>query len=273
MKRKGLLKLDGGLSIMVPLAYATTSSAGWYEGSDTLNTADNEQVTSAEYNWKFAYANITIKRTDELKNSGDAQILSLVKEKTSLAEKTLADNLGTAMWNAGTDAKALGGLRHLLSTSNTVGGISQTSNTWWAAQVDSSTTTLTMSALQTQYNAASIGNDSPSVGFTTRAVYNLYYNLLQPQQRFQDTDTAKGGFSSLMFNGIPIVVDSHAPSGDIAFINEDYMKLVAHKDEFFRFEPFVKPVNQNVKVAKIYFAGNLVSSNNRMHAYLSALTA
>lgn len=190
MKRKNLMKLDGGTQILQPLAYATTSSSGWYSGADTLSTADNEQITSADYDWKFSYVNMTIKRTDELKNSGDAAKISLAKSKAQLAEKTMADLLGTALWNAGTDSEAIGGLRHILSTSNTVGGISQSDNSWWAAQVDSSSTVVSMSALQTQFTAASIGADSPTVGFCTRSIYDLYYNLLQPQQRSEFEEAA-----------------------------------------------------------------------------------
>jgi len=178
MKRKNLMKLDGGTQILQPLGYAVTDAAGWYSGADTLNTADNEQITSADYNWKFSYVNITIKRTDELKNSGDAAKISLVRSKTQMAEKTMANQLGVALWNAGTDANAMGGLRHILSTSNTVGGIDQSANSWWQANVDSTSTVLSMAALQSQFTAATIGSDGPSVAYTTRTIYDLYYSLL-----------------------------------------------------------------------------------------------
>jgi hypothetical protein len=182
-KKKSLMKVDGGISIMVPLNYATVSSSGWFSGSDTLDVSDNEMISAAEYDYKQAYTALNINRLEELKNSGDSAKLSLVRSKVEIGQKNLADILGTAMWNDGSNAKALHGLRHLLSTSNTVGGISQSTNSWWQAQVDSSSTVVTMSALQTQFTAASIGSDSPSVGYCTRSVYDLYYNLLQPQQR------------------------------------------------------------------------------------------
>jgi hypothetical protein len=249
------------------------TASGWFAGADTLDTTDNETITSAEYSWKQHFANISISRRDELINSGDSQILDFVKSKVKSAEKTMSDNLSTGLYNAGSDAKAFVGLRSILSTSNTVGGISQSTNSWWQANVDSSTATLSMSALQTQFNAASIENDSPSVGIATRAVYNNYYALLQPQQRFVDSETAKGGFQNLMFNGIPVIVDAHQAASHLMFLNEKYLHLFIHKDEDFRFEDFVKPVNQNVKVGKVYFMGALGSSNNRMHALLSALTA
>lgn len=272
-KRNNSIMLDGGSSIMQPLSYASISSSGWYSGSETLDTSDNASITSAEYDFRFLYVNMTIIRTDELKNSGDAGKIKLAKQKMEQAEKTMADLLGTALYNDGTDSKALGGLRHIVSASSTVGGISQSSYSWWQAQVDSTTTTMTMGALQTQYSAASIGNDAPTVGLATRSNYDRYYALLQPQQRFMDSVSAKAGFSSLLFNGTPILADSHCPSNHLFFINEKYMKLACHKDENMRLEPFVKPVNQNVRIGKLYWAGNLAPSNNRMQAKFSALAA
>lgn len=264
--------LDGGERIVAPLIYAQTTASGWYAGSQTLDTSDNQNISAAEYLWKQLYANITIRRDEELKNSGDSQILSLVKNKVKIAEKTMADLLGVGLFNDGSDSSAIAGLRSIVATANTVGGISQSTNSWWQAKVDSSTTVLSVPAMQTIHTQCTIDNDSPSVGVCTRTIYDLYYNLLQPQQRFADSETAKGGFQSLMFNGIPIIADSHAPSGHLFFLNEDYLNLWVHKDENMRMEDFSKPVNQNIKLAKIYFMGALGSTNNRLHGKLSAIT-
>ncbi len=272
-KRKNTLKLDGGTKIIQPLNYAQISSAGWYSGSETLDTSDNETITGAEYDWKFLYVNMTILRSDELKNAGSEGKLKLAKQKMEQAEKTMSDLLGVGLYNDGTDAKALGGLRLVVNTSGTVGGISQSSYSWWQAQVDSTTTTMTMGTLQSQFTAASIGSDSPTVGMGTRSNYDRYYALLQPQQRFMDGGSAKAGFSSLMFNGVPILADSNCPTNHLFFLNEKYIPLVVHRDENFRMEPFVKPVNQNVRIGKIYWCGNLAPSNNRMQSKFSALAA
>jgi hypothetical protein len=272
-KKKWYEKTDGGTSILQPLNYAQASAGGWYAGAETLVTTDNDVITSAEYPWKQIYKNISISRLDELKNSGDSAKLKFVTNKIKITEKSIQDDMGTGLYSAGTDAKSIVGLRVIVATSETVGGISQSTYSWWQAQLDSSTTTLTIAAMQSRDQACTIGSDGPSVIMTTRALYNSYYALLQPQQRFMDSETAKGGFSSLQFNGKPVIVDSHCPSGDMYFLNEDYLHLYYHPDEDFRFEPFQKPVNQNVKVAKIYWAGALGSSNNRMHGAMTALTA
>lgn len=273
LKQKSYEKIDGGTSIMVPLNYATTTASGWFTGSDNLSTADNENISAAEYAWKQIYANITITRLDELKNSGDAQKVSLVKSKVQIAEKTIMDTMGTAVYNAGTTTNALIGLRAIVATAETIGGISQSTNSWWQGQVDSTTTTFSIASLQTQYNACTIDNDAPTVIMSTRANYNRYYGALQPQQRFMDSETAKGGFSSLMFNGTPFIADSHCPTSHIFLLNENYLHLFAHKDEDMRFEPFQKPINQNIKIAKVYWMGAFGSSNNRLHGKMSAVAA
>lgn len=266
-------KLDGGTSIMVPLIYASTTASGWYSGSETLDTSDNQNISAAEYSWKQLYANIMIRRDEELKNSGDSQILELVKNKVKIAEKTMADTLGTGIYSDGSDAKAIVGLRDIVATDQTVGGIGQTANSWWQGKVDSTSTVLTIPVLQTLHTQATVDNDTPSVALTTRTLYDAYYNTLQPQQRFSDTETAKGGFSSLMFNGIPVIADSHCPASHFFFLNEKYIHLWVHSQEDMRMEPFLKPINQNVKVAKIYFMGAMGSSNNRLHAKFSALAS
>ena len=272
-KGKFLKTIDGGERIIMPLGYAATSASGWYNGSDVLSTTDNQSITGAELLWKQLYGNITISRREELQNSGKSQILSLVKSKMQMTEKTLSDTMGTALFNAGSTTDAIIGLRAWVGVSNTVGGISQTSNSWWQAQVDSSTTTLSMAAMQNIYNACSVDSDMPTVAVCSRTLLNLYYSLLQPQQRFTDAETAKGGFSSLMFNGIPVIADSHCPAAHMFMLNEKYLHLFVHKDENFRMDPFIKPVNQNIRVGKIFAATAFGCNNNRLQGLLSAITA
>jgi hypothetical protein len=263
---------DGGLKVLFPLEYAQNTAGGWYQGAETLNNEDVDVITAAEFDWKLHYQSISVNRHDELKNSGDMAIMNFVKSKMKNAERSMKDRLATGTWNDGTDAKAILGVRSFLSTSATYGGISQTSYTWWASQLDSTTTTLSFAALQALHGSCSIDTDRPTVHLTTQTLYDRYYLMLQPQQRFMDAETAKAGFTSLMFNGKPVIVDSKAPTGRWVMLNEDYLDLVVHKDENMRFEPFAKPVNQNVKVAHIYWAGALGSYNNRMHGALTGLT-
>lgn len=273
LKSGQYMSCEGGTTIDVPLNYATTSASGWYQGAETLDTTDNENITAARYSWKSLFANISITEEDELKNSGAAGVLRLLASKAQIAEQTIKDTLGDGLYSDGSDAKSIVGLRDIVATDQTVGEISQSTNSWWQGQVDSSTTTLTLSALQTQYENATVDSEKPTVGCATRANYNRYYNLLQPQQRFTDDMTARGGFQNLMFNGIPFVSDSKVPANHVFFLNEKHIHLWYHPQRNFSAEPFQKPINQQVKVSRILWMGAFGSSNNRYHAALTGLTA
>ncbi len=274
-KEKGwYTPIDGGTSIFQPLMYAQITAAGSYAPSATLDTQDNDTFTSAEYAWKFYYANITILGADDHKNMGDAQVLDFVKNKVMAAEMTLKDKIGDGLYSDGSTATAIGGLRLVVDTGNTVGGIDQSTYSWWQASTeDSTTTTLSISALQTAYNAASINGKTPTVVLATRANYNRYYALLQPQQRFVDQETAKAGFSNLMFNGTPYIVGSKVPANHIFMLNEEFLNLYYHPKRNFAFDPFIKSTSQDLRIGKIFWMGNLGSSNNRMHGKLTAVAA
>lgn len=269
-KEKSYKLVGGGTKIVAPLEYAM-GNAQWYSGAETLNTADVDVLTAASYDWRQISAPVTISRLDELKNMGEAQVVDFVKAKMKNAEKSLRQSLSSAYFNAGTDPKAPVGLRAIVGTANTIGGISQSANSWWQGQVDSSTTTLGLTALETIYMSCSEDTEQPSVAYTTKALYAKYWGLLQPQQRFVDEASAKAGFTSLMFNGIPVLACSNCPASHWFFVNESCIYIFAHESENMKMDDFERPRNQNVKSAMIFWAGAIGSTNNRYHGKLSAL--
>jgi len=273
-KLKGKIKKqDGGLQVLQPLNYAQMASVGWFSGADTLDNTDTDVFTSASFDWGQIYASIPISRRDELRNSGDSQKVNFVKSKVQVAEKSLADTIATALYNSGSDTKAIVGARTFVTTSSTYGGISQSTYSWWQGNVDSSTTTLTIAALRAQQSAVEANGGNIKIWTATSANFDRLFALLQPQQRFMGEKEAKSGFTSLMFCGAPFVIDTKVPSNSVYGFDLDYLDLYVHKDENFRMEPFQSPVNQAVKIAHIFACLVLASSNNRMHCALTALTA
>jgi hypothetical protein len=264
---------DGGRTIDIPLNYAQISASDWYEGAETLNTAENEAITAASYAWKSLYTTITVTEEDELKNSGKEGVLKILASKAQIAEKTIKDKLGTGIYSDGTNSKSVIGLRDIVAVDQTVGGIDQTTNTFWQGQVDSTSTVLSLGTINTLYENSSVDSEKPTAIYSTRTLYTKYYNLLQPQQRFVDSDTAKGGFQNLMFNGISWISDSHCPTAHVFGINEKHLFLFYHPQRNFSLQPYQKPTNQEVKIGRILWMGALASSNNRYHFKASTLTA
>ena len=269
--KKWYKKIDGGSQIQVPLAYAQTSSSGWYSGDDTLTVTANEQMTAAVFDWAQSYASINISGEDELKNKGKSQIIDLVKSKVSLAEKTLRDKLSTGLFNDGTTAKAIAGFRAMVAAGNTYGGIDRTTNSWFDSNVTAVGGALTLAAMAAAYGDASVGDDAPTVIVTTQDIFDDYNALLQANQRFSDSKLADGGFQNLLYKGTPVIVDSHCPTGYMYFLNENYIELDVNSKRDFAFSGFTKPSAQDVKIGQIFWMGALTGSDPRMQAVLTGI--
>jgi hypothetical protein len=266
-------KTPGGTSIVIPLNYAMASASAWYQGSEDLNITDNDVICAGQVEWAQLHAAVVISGLDRLINAGPQQVLSFVQQKIEIAKKTMMDKLGTGIFSDGTDSKSIVGLRDWVATDQTVAGLSQTTNTWWAGQVDSTTTTFGLSALQTGYTLCCIDNMKPTLGVCTRAILNRLWGALQPQQRFTDSETASAGFSNIMFNQVPVVFDSYCPANHFFFLNEDNLGLHYHPERDIKMMPFADVVGNDVQVAQIYWMGAFASYNNRTHFKASALSA
>ncbi len=265
-------KLQGGTFISQPLIYGEGPS-GFFQGVDTLDTSDEAQFTTATFDWKEAYASIVIRTRDERLNSGSTAFGRLLTNRTRVAQKSLQNLLGQGVYSDGTtNPKSITGLRAMVTGSGVVyGGISKTTNSWWRSQVDSSTTAITRSAFQVMQQDCTEGADTPDLVTTTKAEFSALYALYEDRQRYGQVDLLRAGFRNLVVNGIPVVVDSHCPDGYMYFLNTDYIDLVTHTDDNFRFSGFKEPVNQRARVGYIFWMGNLTASSCRFQGVFTAL--
>lgn len=265
--------VSGGTDLRQPLRYKRGVQEN-YTGTAVLNTSYVEKKFAAIWDWRQKNFPITISGLDELKNSGAEAVLDHVKTEVMAAKEDALDSFATGLYSAGTDSEEIDGARVFLSTSNTYGGLSQSSNSWWQAKIDSTTTSISLYQMQARYEACSEGNDKPTLITTTETQFNKVWGLLQPQQRFTDGDTARAGFRNLLFNGAVFSEDSYCPSGYMVFWNMKRIQLRSHSARNFpgKFIDFDAPHNQDVKVAHIRWAGNMTVEQVRKFGAFTALT-
>jgi hypothetical protein len=284
LKQAGQVRtISGGSKIVLPLLYGQNGTAASYSAYDTINITPQTGITSAEFNWKQYAASITISGIEEAQNNSEEQIIDLLEAKTFQAEETITEKFDQMFISSGLTSNATGnsgkdwlGLEALVkdSTSTNIGGINQATDTWWApGHKNTSAGALTLAQMRTAYNTVSAGNDQPNVILTTRALFEKYEDLLQPQERFMDAKTADGGFQNLLFKGAPIVYDNYVTAGDMYFLNTKYIRLVGHSDNWFKPTPFVRPNNQDARYAQILCYGELTISNRARQGVLTAKTA
>lgn len=276
----------GGTQFEAPLMYAEFTNGGPYSGYDPLDVAPNDTVKNAAWDWRQYYVPVTIDGLTLMKVETPEAVADVVKVLFAQAEMQMAEVLGDGVWSDGTNPKNIDGLQWAVDdgtqASATYGGISGTSNTWWNCQIDTATTATTMASLQLVFGKCSEGGRTPTIIFSRQANYNFYWALnagTTSLQRFpsepagQDVQLAAAGFSNLLFNGTPWLVDSHCPANSVYFLNEDYIYLGVHPRADFYLQDFQQPVNQDAMVSLLLWGGQLLLTNRARQGKMTALTS
>ena len=282
--------VQGGTQIEVPAMYQAWSNGGPYQGYDLIDTAPNDTVKNLAFDWKQHAVAVAIDRLTLIKLNSPEAVANGLGLLFAQAQMQMVDNIGTGVWSdAVTNAKQIDGLKGAVDagTITTVyGGLTRSTNTWINSTVDATSTTLTSPFLQSLFMNATEGGRAPTLIASRAMQYNRLHNLMGPGQEFpvmaggHDEQLASAGFTNLLYNNTPWVVDSHVPDGatnasnsDIYMLNEDYIQLVVSPMADFYLEDFQVPINQDAMVAKILWAGNLVVMNTQRQAKATTIVA
>ncbi len=275
--------VHGGYQVEVPLMWQKFAAGGFYQGYDLLDITPSDTVKNGAWDWKQSYAPVTVSGLDLIRADSPEAVVNLLRLQFEQAQMQLADQIGNSVWtDATTNQKNIDGLKGAVddgSVAPTYAGITRSSNAFWKSQLDSSTTTLTLASMQSMFGSCQAGGRTPTVIFTTQANYNRYWALNTSGQAFptqpagHDAQLAQSGFSNLVFNGVPVLVDSYVPANHLFFLNENYMYLLVHPRGDFDFNEFREPVNQDAMTALILWAGNLIVTNCARQGKMTAITA
>jgi len=280
--KKGNKKTATGRTIVQELEFAENATVQWYSGAETLDVGPSETFTAAEFNYKQLAGNVVINGLEEIQNSGKEAVHNLLKSRIKNLEKSLKNTLATALYADGTgsSSKEVGGLQHLVAdtNTNTVGGISGTTYSWWRNYVyDFSTAGVTASATTIQHamNLAWLntvrGSDKPDI-ITAGSTYWLYYlESLQVNQRFADDKGAGAGFTNVVYMGnVPVVYDDQCSATRMYMLNSDYLFLRPANGREFVPLGEKSSVNQDAIVMPVVWAGNMTTSNRSLQAVICA---
>lgn len=281
--------VQGGTQIEVPFMYKRFSNGGPYQGYDTLNVAPNDTVKNGAWDWKQQYVPVTVDGLTLIKTDSPIAVANFIKFSFSQAEMELAELLGTGiMSDIVSDSKQIDGLKGAVdagSVSTTYAGLTRASNTFLNAQVDSTTATLTVSALQSHFMNVKSGGRTPTLIVSRVEQYNRYYNLGLMNQLFQlgpagaDEILLSAGFTNVLFNNTPWLEDSHVFDGPntsnsaILTLNEDYIQLAVNSRADFALQDFQQPIDQDAYVSKILWAGNLIVTNPQRQGKMTNVSA
>lgn len=168
---------------------------------------------------------------------GDTVITAVEKSSSTpsitigTAVTTSSDHyVSIANARAGTTSYEMNGLRNIVSTSSTLGGIGA-SGEWVAASVDSSTTTIDLPALEAMQEAIlQESGENATMILTSFRQQRRIYDLLQNQVRFGSDNVGAGAVQKTTWNGMQIEAQVDCPNRQLWFLTpEDFLVVKGSK--------------------------------------------
>ena len=286
-----------GHILRIPIKYQKSSAGGSYTGFDPLSTSQQNTRVLASYDPKQNYFSVIISGIQQAVNKGDAAVLDLLAVEMESVAKDMADELGTQFYSDGTgnSSKDITGLAAAVAASGTYGNITYGASTYptWLSDVDTSTNAITLAEMRASHDAASIGNDKPTLIVTTPAIWTTFEGLLTATVNYYtqvqgyskvNRFTTKGrggqtgdiGFDALYFRGVPVVADEKCTSGYMYMLNENHlwMATLPHAKygttkNGFAWTGLKEPTNQDASVGQFLLYAQMICDSRRTQALLT----
>lgn len=267
--------LGGGERVVVPLLYGQNTTVDSYAGAEQLQTAIQDGITNAVFDWAQYSVSISITGLQKRGNMGSHRILNLLQAKTTQAEMSIQERLNQNLWSVASATPGNGGkdiisIPSLVDATVAIGGHNPSVNTWWVSHVNTTggvflTNDAGLIAMRNTFNTVTIGNRSPDICFMPQLLFEDYEQHGQDDRRHINTKILDLGFRTLEFKGIPVIFDRDMPSGEIYFLNGSYITWYVHRDADLSMTPagFQTPVGQDVSVAIILLQAQATISNRR----------
>ena len=297
MMMRGRVDFEGGgYDIREPIIWQKNPTVMSYSGFDRLNVTPNDPITEAIYQWKLKAGTVSVSGQESVvQNAGAQALIKLLRAKVTILENTMRESMNEDLISVASlkGSKDVLGLDNYMEQGSygTVGGIDGNTHSWWRNKWDTGNDSDILGEMRRMYNDCTKGGRRPDLILMPQTKFENYEREYISPQADQASGTVPGtvvaskaqgsmdmrlidmGFQNFAFKGARIMWDEQLENVDIRpaaqdreiiyFIHSDSMSMTVHRNRNFVFKPFREPYDQDAKVAKLLFAGNLTARNRR----------
>jgi len=306
-----------GKKYLHTLKYQKSSAMGWYTGMGNFNTTEQTGEVQMEWTPSSLYGSVTMPGL-ELSVNKSLSVIDQEAYKMESAKQDLLDNLGDAFYGSGT-GNACDGLDNIVDDQTIAANYAGLSRATYAAlnaDVTSSVGSIALDTIGASIDAATVGSYVPDLIITTRTIWRAIEDLLFPSLTAQygaagsfrgkvnrlgdvgagQTLTGLAGYTAIYYRGIPIVADDKCSSGDIYYLNRNFIfwsglshykygmvnlggsilegvDNEAPRNHGIAWTGFKEPINQDGVTGQFLLYGQLICTSPRHNAKDEGVTA
>lgn len=286
MSSKGK-RTSSGESIVGKVRLGANTSMQRLAGGEyaTFDTSASDTVRHWRANWTYYGGTVNISYNEILQNRG-LNFADIVQSEMEDGVASLVDSVEFDLFSNG-GSNAIENLASIINNNDAIHGLSGATYAPWnsrgisargtAASAISFTggsfATTGLQNWRVAYENGSEGNTTPQALLTTHDIKTFYEASLQPQERFNTSKMADGGFQTLQFKTASVVPAPRCVSGDTYFLNFDHLFFNVLEGADFDSGPFIEPEAQNVRIAKVFSTLQLVCSARKLQNKVILQTA
>lgn len=279
LNRRKLVKMQGGVSILVPILYGKNTSFKHYVGDETLDTSGMDGLTTAQQPWTNYGGTIVLIGPDMRKNAGQGKLRDYVKAKTMQAMMSGRDRLAIDLHASSQTSGKIQTIVTMVDATSTIEDINSTTYSWWQAEVNTGGSfggqgLADMRLLRDEIlDQSGQEGKQPDYALTTAAVKRFYEASQIPAYRYGPRDTPDAGREALKFSGMTVESDPNNASGVMYMFTMEDLEFVVHSELNWKVGKFIEPASQDVFIAKVLWMGNLVVKNRRSQGKITSISA
>jgi hypothetical protein len=280
LKKRNLIEYVGtiGTEVRIAVMDKENNTVKFHTGYDDVDNTPQDALGVIQYLYGQIVGTQMYNREEMVKNSGEYQVIDLVKKKTKQLELSMTNLVAT--WLKGTqvaDGRKFTGLGNLVAHDTASGGVDPTEagKDWWNPQLIYKTGT-TPFALATElraglrklYRATAYFGTKPDVLLCGEDVYDAQQawaeNLLRLSMDEIKDSSGWGDFNMFTVNGSTVIYDANMGAKVAWALNfQDCARVRIHKGTNFTFEPWQMMPNKVAKKRDCLLYMNVYAEDRR----------
>lgn len=283
MMERNTIKYQDGDVFSLAIEYSKAKKGGAYNKYDSKIFSIREFASRVKYARKFYSEDIILYDRDVDPNKGQAQLVDLI----STTVRSAFDGVKDSVWgdlfrldatDADSEGKKVNSLEDLYNqtAATEYGALSASQFSGWVANVNSATDLAALTQYLYKKNLREVykgrgRQEKPTIGFTTQSIWDKIEDLEIDKERGAYQKELNIGKTSILIDGIPLVVDTFQNAGYMDFINEDFFMMFIHTSDNFTRTPWERSPIKHAMTSGITLTTQFGCTRRDVHTRMSAL--